>query len=86
LWNKYFLDEAYYALVVDPIYRVSVRVLWRITDVGIVDGAVNGIARLVGRLGERVRRIQTGYAQSYAVLMMAGIVLIVWYVASQVGK
>ncbi len=86
LWNKYFLDEAYYALVVDPIYRVSVRVLWRITDVGIVDGAVNGIARLVGRLGERVRRIQTGYAQSYAVLMMAGIVLIVWYFTLQVGK
>lgn len=85
LWHKYFLDEVYYALVVDPIYHLSVRVLWRITDVGIVDGAVNGIARVIGRLGERVRRLQTGYAQSYAVLMMAGIVVVVWYLASHAG-
>jgi NADH-quinone oxidoreductase subunit L len=82
LWRKYFVDEFYYATVVDPIYRLSVQVLWRITDVAIVDGAVNGIARLVGRIGESVRRLQTGYAQSYAVLMMAGIVAIVWYLAS----
>ncbi|GIV55034.1 MAG: NADH-quinone oxidoreductase subunit L [Candidatus Kapaibacterium sp.] len=82
LWRKYFLDEFYYAVVVDPIYRLSVRVLWRITDVAIVDGAVNGVARLVGRIGELVRRLQTGYAQSYAVLMMAGILAIVWYLAN----
>ncbi len=82
LWRKYFLDEFYYAVVVDPIYRLSVRVLWRITDVALVDGAVNGLARLVGRIGEQVRRLQTGYAQSYAVLMMAGILAIVWYLAS----
>ncbi|GIV52151.1 MAG: NADH-quinone oxidoreductase subunit L [Candidatus Kapaibacterium sp.] len=85
LWHKYFLDEVYYALVVDPIYHLSVRVLWRITDVGIVDGAVNGIARVVGYIGERVRRLQTGYAQSYAVLMMAGILVVVWYLASHTG-
>ncbi|MCX7929354.1 MAG: NADH-quinone oxidoreductase subunit L [Chlorobi bacterium] len=82
LWRKYMLDEFYYAVIVDPIYQLSVRVLWRITDVTIVDGAVNGIARLIGRIGEAVRRIQTGYAQTYAVLMMAGIVVIVWYFAS----
>ncbi len=86
LWHKYFLDEVYYALVVDPIYHLSVRVLWRITDVGIVDGAVNGIARVIGRIGERVRRLQTGYAQSYAVLMMAGILVVVWYLASHAGE
>ncbi|MCX7936980.1 MAG: NADH-quinone oxidoreductase subunit L [Chlorobi bacterium] len=82
LWRKYLVDEFYYATVVDPIYRLSVQVLWRITDVAIVDGAVNGIARLVGRLGELVRRIQTGYAQSYAVLMLIGIVAVVWYLAT----
>lgn len=82
LWRKYFVDEFYYAVVVDPLYHLSVRVLWRITDVQIVDGAVNGIARLIGRIGEVVRRIQTGYAQSYAVMMMVGIVLLVWYLAN----
>jgi NADH-quinone oxidoreductase subunit L len=81
LWRKYLLDEFYYALVVDPLYNLSVRILWRVTDVALIDGAVNGIARLVGRFGELVRRVQTGYAQSYAVLMMAGIVAIVWYLA-----
>jgi NADH-quinone oxidoreductase subunit L len=81
LWRKYLVDEFYYAVVVDPLYNLSVRILWRVTDVALIDGAVNGIARLVGRFGELVRRVQTGYAQSYAVLMMAGIVAIVWYLA-----
>ncbi len=79
LWNKYYVDELYYTLIVDPLWYGSTTLLWKITDVGIIDGTVNGIARLIGHFGNLFRKIQTGIAQSYAVMMVAGIVLIlIW--------
>jgi NADH-quinone oxidoreductase subunit L len=41
-----------------------------------VDGAVNGLAALVGGTSARVRRSQTGFARSYALSMLAGAVAI----------
>ncbi|HEX4654252.1 MAG TPA: NADH-quinone oxidoreductase subunit L [Mycobacteriales bacterium] len=37
-----------------------------------VDGAVNGLAALVGGSSARARRAQTGFARSYALAMLAG--------------
>jgi NADH-quinone oxidoreductase subunit L len=37
-----------------------------------VDGAVNGLAALVGGTSARARRTQTGFARSYALSMLAG--------------
>jgi NADH-quinone oxidoreductase subunit L len=37
-----------------------------------VDGVVNGMAALVGGTSARVRRVQTGFARSYALSMLAG--------------
>ncbi|MBA2456379.1 MAG: NADH-quinone oxidoreductase subunit L [Nocardioidaceae bacterium] len=42
-----------------------------------VDGAVNGLAALVGGTSGRIRRIQTGYVRSYALAMLAGALLLV---------
>ena len=42
-----------------------------------VDGAVGGLAALVGGLGGRVRRIQTGLVRSYAASMLAGVVILI---------
>ena len=41
-----------------------------------VDGAVGGLAAFVGGLSSRVRRVQTGYARSYALTMLSGVVAI----------
>jgi NADH-quinone oxidoreductase subunit L len=41
-----------------------------------VDGAVNGLAALVGGSSARARRTQTGFARSYALTMLAGAVAI----------
>ena len=41
LLNKYFVDEAYDAAVVQPIRVGSERALWRGFDVRVIDGAVN---------------------------------------------
>jgi NADH-quinone oxidoreductase subunit L len=41
-----------------------------------VDGAVGGLAALVGGLSSRLRRLQNGYARSYALTMLSGVVTI----------
>lgn len=76
LWNKYFVDEAYYAVIVEPLHTSSRLFLWKIFDVKIVDGIVNGSAELVRVSAENLRRMQTGVVQNYALLMVIGIVVV----------
>jgi len=81
LWNKYFVDEAYDKGVVAPTVKLSESLLWKGVDVNVIDGAVNGTAKLVNFLAGYVRRIQTGVAQMYAVVFVGGIlVVIAWIV------
>ena len=42
-----------------------------------VDGSVNALAALVGRTSNRLRGLQTGFARSYALEMLAGATLLV---------
>ena len=42
-----------------------------------VDGSVNALAALVGRLSNRLRGLQTGFARSYALSMLTGAALVV---------
>jgi NADH-quinone oxidoreductase subunit L len=46
------------------------------TDDAVVDGAVRGLAWLLGRCGGLVARLQTGFARSYAATMLAGVILL----------
>jgi len=41
-----------------------------------VDGAVGGLAALVGGFSSRLRRLQTGYARSYALTMLTDVVTV----------
>jgi len=45
-------------------------------DRKVVDGAVNGTSALFGGLSARVRRVQTGYVRTYALLILVGAALI----------
>jgi NADH-quinone oxidoreductase subunit L len=77
LWNKWYLDEIYQMLLVNPIYIASRDFLWKVVDIVIIDGIVNGSARTVAASASILRRLQTGIAQNYALLMMAGIVVLI---------
>jgi NADH-quinone oxidoreductase subunit L len=39
LLNKYYVDEAYDAAIVQPVVKTSRSLLWRGIDVGLIDGA-----------------------------------------------
>jgi NADH-quinone oxidoreductase subunit L len=79
LANKYYVDEVYNALIVQPIKNGSHFLLWRIVDNGIIDGIVNGVASIIRLIGGTLRRFQTGLVQSYIVSMVLGIVLFLAY-------
>lgn len=83
LLNKYYVDEAYEAAVVQPIQKGSETLLWKFTDSKIIDGVVNGSAALIDRTAAFIRRFQTGVAQFYALIMMVGIaVALFWIIIS----
>jgi NADH-quinone oxidoreductase subunit L len=46
------------------------------TDGSGVDGLVGSVAASIGGLSSRLRRIQTGYARSYALTMLTGVVAV----------
>jgi NADH-quinone oxidoreductase subunit L len=81
LVNKYWLDEIYDLLIVRPLVLVSDRVLFRVVDAGIVDGAlVNGTARGVrGLAAHGLKYAQSGLAQSYVFFMIVGAAALVGY-------
>lgn len=82
LWNKWYLDNFYYNTFVDPILISSRNFLWKVFDVVIVDGFVNGVGFLTKTIGLGVRRMQTGIVQTYAAFMMLGIVIFIYYLIS----
>jgi NADH-quinone oxidoreductase subunit L len=79
LLNKYYVDEVYDATIVQPVRIVSEEGLWKIVDVGVIDGGVNGIGRLAVGLSDVLRRAQTGSVRTYAVSLLVGVVAIVGY-------
>ncbi len=80
LFNKYFVDEIYEAAVIKPIQKGSEKILWKFTDNFVIDGAVNGIAKLVDSGSGFIRKIQNGIAQFYAIVMMLGIAIVLFWV------
>lgn len=78
LSNKYYIDEIYDYMIVKPLYIVSL-LFWKVFDIGLIDGAINGVARIIGTLSERLRVFQTGYVRNYALLLLIGTVAILGY-------
>jgi NADH-quinone oxidoreductase subunit L len=76
LLNKYKLDEFYFAIVVDLVLSTSRDFLWKVFDIKFIDGIINGSANSTMRISELSRKIQTGIAQNYALLMVGGIIII----------
>jgi NADH-quinone oxidoreductase subunit L len=79
LLNKYYVDEFYDAVVVQPIHVASEDGLWKRVDVGWIDGVVNGVGEGVRGSGELLRRLQTGSVRAYAASLMLGAVLVIGY-------
>ncbi|HYU40087.1 MAG TPA: hypothetical protein VEM59_09660, partial [Acidimicrobiia bacterium] len=54
-------------------------------DLGVIDGAVNGVARLVRDAASRLRRVQTGLVRNYALGVVLGAVALLVFLAVRAG-
>jgi NADH-quinone oxidoreductase subunit L len=72
--HKYYVDEVYNAVIIQPLLWISTNVLWHVVDEGLIDGTVNGVARVARESGSELREIQSGNARSYATWVVIGAV------------
>ncbi len=76
LLNKWYFDELYDRIIVQPARRLSVQ-FWQVGDVRIIDGMPNGAASMAATTARGVVRLQTGRVANYAFAMIIGLVLFV---------
>jgi NADH-quinone oxidoreductase subunit L len=76
--RKWYVDEIYNAIIVTPI-RLLADLFAEVIDSKIIDGIVNGVAKISGSLGERARQLQTGAIPAYALSILVGVVALVAY-------
>jgi NADH-quinone oxidoreductase subunit L len=72
IFNKYWVDEFYDAIVVRPLNAAS-QGLWRFWDEKIVDGTVNGVAYTLEGASAILRLFQTGFVGTYALFITLGV-------------
>jgi len=79
LLNKWYFDEIYDAVLVQPAKAIG-RFLWKKGDGATIDGFLNGLAMGVVPFFTRLAgRAQSGYIFTYAFWMVLGIMaLITW--------
>lgn len=65
VYNKYFVDEFYFARIINPIVAAS-RGLWAYVDVNFIDKTTYVVADVVRGVGSAARTFQTGNLQQYA--------------------
>jgi len=74
--NGWYFDVLYQRFIVRPLETFA-EWLWRTVDVGIIDGAVNGLAQAVAALAQLWRRLQTGLVANYALVIALATVILV---------
>jgi NADH-quinone oxidoreductase subunit L len=77
--NKYYVDEIYAALFVNPLVEGSSAILWKGVDQGVIDAAVNNAADSARHTSDNVRHMQSGNLRSYAGWIAAGGAVVIAY-------
>jgi len=75
VYHKYYIDELYDNLIVKPVMALSTG-LYKFVENGIIDPIANGVGRVTLAGGQLLRNVQTGSVETYLILMVIGILLI----------
>jgi NADH-quinone oxidoreductase subunit L len=76
---KWWADEINQRLIVRP-YRWLGDFLAHAVDLGVIDNISAGLAWLMQSCGDLLRKLQTGYVRSYALMVLFGVVFILTYI------
>lgn len=78
VYNKYFVDEFYFARIINPLVNAS-RALWAFVDVNFIDRGTYILGDFVRGMGSTARTLQTGNMQQYALYISIAIALMFVY-------
>jgi NADH-quinone oxidoreductase subunit L len=81
LENKYYVDEIYDAIIINPIKVGSREGLWKLFDVGVIDGFLHSIGEAVTETGKLVRHLQAGFVRGYAAIILLGALALIGFFA-----
>jgi NADH-quinone oxidoreductase subunit L len=76
VFNKWYIDELYDFLFVNPCKALG-NFLWKGFDVVVIDGIVDGTAKVVMGISGVLKNVQSGYVHNYALSMALGVVVII---------
>jgi NADH-quinone oxidoreductase subunit L len=76
LENKWYIDELYDNIIIRPLDALA-TFFKNIFERNIVDGAVNGVGRLMQYSSRQVRLLQNGQVGSYILVMVLSLVVVV---------
>jgi NADH-quinone oxidoreductase subunit L len=79
LEKKYYVDEIYDATIINPITVGSREGLWKLFDVGVIDGFLHSIGDAVTESGRIVRHLQAGFVRGYAAIILLGALAVVGF-------
>ena len=79
LLNKWYFDEIYYFIFVQPIKKIGLF-FWKEGDVKTIDQfGPNGFAKLVKFFSNKAVQLQSGYIYHYAFVMLVGFSILLTY-------
>ena len=72
LLNKWYFDELYDALIVNPSKKLGLF-LWKFCDIKLIDRfGPDGISELIKKCSQKASKFQSGYIYQYAFVMLLG--------------
>lgn len=74
--NKFYLDNIYHTIIINPILWISDKVLKNIIDITMIDGFIHTISQKTIDLGMTIRKLQTGKIQDYLYSLTFGVIVI----------
>ncbi len=77
-YHKFYVDEIYDFLVRKPLDGLSVF-FYKVVDLLVIDGIVNGLGKISVRSSKSLRLLQTGNVGFYIFMMVVGIIAILVY-------
>jgi NADH-quinone oxidoreductase subunit L len=81
LENKYYVDEIYDAAIIHPIEVGAREGLWKLIDVGVIDGLLHSLGEAVTETGRLARHLQAGFVRGYAAIILAGALILIGFFA-----
>ena len=75
LQDKWYVDELYNAIIVNPLKAIS-SFFNNILEKKGIDGIVNGVGKAVNYGSRQLRWVQSGQVGAYVLLMVIGILVL----------